>query len=59
MKALPPPHRAWTREQWLFMFVFGGLVVLALGLLILDAARHPPAGESRLAPPPRHSPPLP
>lgn len=56
MKTQPPLRRPWTREQRLFSFVFGGLVILALLLLVLDAARHPPTGEPRFAPPQRSSP---
>jgi len=39
--------RLWCREQWLIAVVLGGLTLLALILLALDAARRPPDSEPR------------
>jgi hypothetical protein len=47
MNLLARKLRRWCREQWLIAVVLGGLALLALILLVLDAARRPADSESR------------
>jgi hypothetical protein len=47
LKLLFRKLRLWCREQWLIAVALGGLALLALILLAVDAARRPPDSESR------------
>jgi hypothetical protein len=50
MSATIKKSRPWTHEQWLIALALGGLVLLALVLLVVDSTRRPPQAEPRMGP---------
>ncbi len=50
MNATIKKSRPWTREQWLIALALGGLVLLALVLLVVDSTRRPPQADPRMGP---------